>query len=262
LLSLALQGCASTGSPVTQTVRVETPGCVHAVCELRNDRGTWQLSSTPGAVTLTTSNAPLQVSCRAESGALGVTGAPPSVPATTTKGAVAGGIAGGATAGVVFGGPALAFIPVLGVLIVGSSIALGAAAGQAAESRGRALGYPESITVPMSCPTEGAVAAAQPSTGVRLGLDIRGLSSGQSRAAGVGERAAVLVTGVSAGGRAAASGLREGDVILTAGGRELSDAADLEEQVSALVPGAPLTLRVWRNGQVLELTLTRQPVLP
>lgn len=76
--------------------------------------------------------------------------------------AVSGGIAGGATVGAVFGGTALAFIPVLGVIIVASSVAAGAAAGQAVESRGRTLDYPELISIPMTCPAAGATAAARP----------------------------------------------------------------------------------------------------
>src|SRR5882762_8852582 len=87
VLSLALQACASPGSPATQTVQVDTPGCAYAACELRNDSGHWQVPSTPGAVTLTTSNAPLQVSCRGEDGALGTISAPASAPPVTGTGA-------------------------------------------------------------------------------------------------------------------------------------------------------------------------------
>lgn len=256
MLSLALQGCASADLPVMQTVRVETPGCSHAACELRNDLGSWQLQLTPGAVTLTTSNAPLQVSCRGDNGVLGTAGAPSSVRPTTGKGAVSGGIAGGATAGAVFGGTALAFIPVLGVIVVVSSIAAGAAAGQAVESRGQTLNYPELISIPMSCPEAGATAAAETPPYSPLGLGVRGLSRAQAREAGLGERGAVLATSVAVGGRAAAAGLRKGDIILTVGGQEMNDATDLEERVLALAPSASIALRVWRDAQVLELLLT------
>jgi serine protease Do len=78
----------------------------------------------------------------------------------------------------------------------------------------------------------------------------------------VGERGAVLVTSVAAGGRAAAAGLRNGDILLAADGQDLGDAADLEERVLVLPTGAPLALRVWRDGQILVLVLTRPPAAP
>ena len=71
--------------------------------------------------------------------------------------------------------------------------------------------------------------------------------------------AAVLVTAVAAGSLAAASGLRDGDVILALNGQDVLDAADLEERVLALPRDPPLALRVWRDGQVLDLVLARSP---
>ena len=256
-LSLALQGCASPGVPALQTVRVETPGCPAVACELSNDRGSWQLQATPGVVAVTTSNAPLQVSCRAAGGALGAFGAPSSTPATTGAGGVVGGAAGGAAVGATFGAAALAFIPVLGAILLISGVAAGAATGQAVESRGRALAYPELISIPMVCPLKTATARLAP-----IGLEVRGLSNAQARAAGLGERSAVLVTDVAARGRAAEAGLRSGDVILSAAGQDLRDAAELEERLLALAPGTPLALQVWRDAQVLELVLTPAPAVP
>jgi hypothetical protein len=188
---LALQGCASPGRPAMQTVRVETPGCALVSCELSNDQGTWQLPRTPGMVTLTTSHAPLKVSCRAEGGAQGSTGATSSVPSPSGAGAVTGGVVGGAAVGVAVGAAALSFIPVLGVITVLSGVAAGAATGQAVESRQQSIRYPELISVPMYCSD---TAAATPPAGAALGLGIRGLPLIEARAAGLGERSAVLVT--------------------------------------------------------------------
>lgn len=253
-LSLAIQGCASTGVPAVQTVRVETPGCSAVACELRNDLGSWQLPSTPGEVTLTTASAPLQVSCRAVGGTLSAVGAPSSTAPTTGAGGVTGGLAGGAAVGVTFGAAALAFIPVLGAIILVSGVAAGAAAGQAVESRGRALAYPELISIPMTCTVNAATANGAP-----IGLEIRGLSKAQAREAGLGERSVVLVTGVAGSSRAGAAGLRNGDFILSAAGQELKDAAELEERLLALAPGTSMALRVWRDGQLLELVLAPAP---
>jgi len=44
-LVLACQRCASPGTPVKQTVLIETPGCATARREFHNDRGEWQLAA-------------------------------------------------------------------------------------------------------------------------------------------------------------------------------------------------------------------------
>ena len=256
---LSLQGCASPGQPVTQTVRIETPGCAQVTCELSNDQGQWQLPRTPGTVTLTTSHAPLKVTCRADEGVQGSAGTPSMLGPVTGAGPVAGGVVGGAAVGAAAGATALSFIPPLGVVVVLSGVAIGAATGQAVESGRRAIRYPDLISMPMAC---GASAASPLPAGAALGLEIRGLQAAQAREAGVGERGAVLVTAVAAGGRAASAGLRSGDILLAADGHDLRDAADLEERVLALPPGMALSLRVWRNGQILKLVLARPPASP
>jgi hypothetical protein len=259
-LSLMIQGCASPGAPITQTVRVETPGCPAARCELKNDRGQWQLASTPGTVTLVTSDAPLQVSCRAADGTLGLGGAAGSARPMTATGGVVGGIAGGAAAGAAFGAVALTFIPVLGVIILATGVAAGAAAGQSVEAHGRALSYPDLISIPMTCPEPGAPMAASPPAFI-LGLQVQGLAKAQADAAGLGDRGGALVTAVTAGGPAAAAGLRSGDIILSVGGQEVRDGAMLEELVRAAA-GAPLVLKVWRDGQTLGRVLATRQAAP
>jgi membrane-associated protease RseP (regulator of RpoE activity) len=257
--SLLLQGCASPGTAVTQSVRVETPGCATVSCELGNDRGSWQLARTPGTVTLTTSHAPLKVSCRADNGAAFSFSAPSSVAPASGAGGVVGGVAGGVGVGAIFGAAALTFIPALGILVVLTGVAAGASPGQALEEGQRPIQYPELLTIPLSCPEAGATPAP---TGAGLGLGIRGLALPEARAAGLGERGGVLVTTVADGSPAAAAGLRSGDIILSAAAQELGDARDMEQRVIVLAPGATLTLRIWRDGQMLELVLTRPPAAP
>jgi hypothetical protein len=258
-LSLVVQGCATPGKEVAQTVQVETPGCAQVSCELSNDRGSWQLLRTPGTVTVTTSKAPLKVSCRSDDGAQVSFGAPSSLPPVTGTGSVAGGVAGGVGVGAALGATALTFIPVLGVIVVLTGAAVGATTGAALESSQREIHYAERITIPMNCQPAGATAQAP---GAGFGLGIRGLPLAQAREAGLGERGGVLVTAVAEGSSAAAAGLRSGDIILSAAGQELGDASDMEQRVIVLAPGAPLTLRVWRDGRVLELVLTRPPAGP
>lgn len=84
-------GCASPGQPAMQTIRVETPGCARATCELSNDLGTWLLPETPGKVTLTPSREPLKASCQAKDGVAGHSDLLSALPKPTGAGAVAGG---------------------------------------------------------------------------------------------------------------------------------------------------------------------------
>jgi len=256
-LSLVVQGCASPGREVTQTVRVETPGCAQTSCELSNDLGTWSLARTPGAVTVTTSHQPLTVSCRAEHGGLGSGSLRAALESTSGAGAVAGGVAGGAATGAVFGAAALSFIPLLGAIVVVTGVAAGAVAGSAVETSQQPLRYPELISVPMDCTPRPALVA-----GGALGLSVRGLTLAERRQAGVGERGAVLLISVAEGGAAAAAGLRSGDLILAAGGHDVGDAAALQELLKSVPSGTPLLLRLLRNGQLIELTVTRPEAAP
>lgn len=252
-------GCASPGKPVTQTVQIETPGCAQVSCELSNDLGRWTLPRTPGSVTLTTSTAPLQVSCRADGGVLGDAGRSASAAPVTGAGAVTGGVVGGVAIGTALGATALTFIPVLGALAVLTGAAAGAAVGQAAEAQQRALRYPATISVSMNC-APGPALAQLPAP--RFGLGIRGASPDEARAAGLGERRAVWVTVVAPGSLAAAAGMQAGDLVVEADGAPLADAADLEERVLALAPGTSISLRLRRGDQDLVRVLARPPAVP
>jgi hypothetical protein len=55
--------------------------------------------------------------------------------------------------------------------------------------------------------------------------------------------------------RAAAAGLKPGDVLLRYGGAELAAAEDLSRQVAARAAGRPVTLALWREGQTSERTV-------
>jgi uncharacterized protein YcfJ len=258
-LCLAAQGCSTPDGPATQTVRVQTPGCAVARCELGNDRGSWQVTRTPGSVAVLVSGAPLRVSCRADDAATASTSAGSSRPGTSGVGGTVGGVVGGTAVGVALGSTALAFIPPLGVIAVLTGAVAGGVAGNAAESRSQPLRYPELISIPMACQAAGDQATSSDARPPSLGLTIRGLTRTEAQALGLGERTAVLVLAVVAEGPAAASGLRSGDAVLSLDGQDLGDAADLEERVLTMPPDAPLALRVWRDLRSVEIVLIRAP---
>lgn len=261
-MAWAVLGCASPGQPTTQTIRVETPGCARAICELSNDLGIWRLSEVPGEVTLTPSREPLKVSCRANDGMVGRSDVLSALPNPTGAGAVAGGAVGGAAVGAAFGAAALAFIPPLGVVVVLSGVAAGAAAGQAVEEQQREARYPTLISIPMYCPPSDPTAVPSVPRAAVLGLSVRGFLPDEARAVGLGGRSAVLVTAVIEGGRAAAAGIRSGDIVLAVDGQPVNDATALEERMRAIPASSPARLRLWRQGGEIELVLLRSEITP
>jgi regulator of sigma E protease len=66
---------------------------------------------------------------------------------------------------------------------------------------------------------------------------------------------APVVGGVQIRSAAMDAGLREGDIILKAGGRDVTYFDELPEIVSAS-KGQPVTLTVWRKGSAFDVTLT------
>jgi len=255
LAAVLLGGCATpVGKTITQTVRVETPGCAAASCTLSNDLGSWHIERTPGEVVLTTSREPLKIVCRSDDMVQGAADALSSLSGTSGVGAVAGGLAGGAALGVAVGSVALAFVPALGAMVLLTGMAIGASAGSAIEVSQQTVSYPPVISVALSCKASGgSVAVLRPAA--RFGVGFRGLSVADVRALGLGDRGAVLVTEVATGSVAEVAGLRRDDVLLAANGRPVIDAGQLEAMAADLVPGAALDLKVWRGGEELELTL-------
>ncbi|MDO9074461.1 MAG: PDZ domain-containing protein [Rubrivivax sp.] len=258
LVPLLLAACATQpGTSVPQAITVETPGCLGARCELSNDRGSWVLPATPGTVTVITSTTPLRLSCQGHDGQPATIGSSADTTPATGKGAVLGGAAGGAAVGVGFGAAALSFIPVLGAIAVVMGIGAGAAAGQAVEAQTHALHYPSTLTLPMAC---GAPLSA-PGAAAPFGFQVRTLDAAAARAAGLvpppgaAGRGAVLVTAVNTGSRAEALGLRAGDLVLEANGRQLQDAARLELALRSLAPGQALVLQVQREGRAMSVSL-------
>jgi hypothetical protein len=112
-------GCASPGASTTQLVRVETPDCDLALCELSNDKGHWTVTSTPSTVSITTSSQPLEIACRTTG--MGTPSMPARVPSAIDErgkaGAVAGGVAGAGTSAAIVA-PLAVLVPPVAPLVL------------------------------------------------------------------------------------------------------------------------------------------------
>lgn len=76
------------------------------------------------------------------------------------------------------------------------------------------------------------------------------------RAVGLPERDGLLVRAVQGESPAERAGLRQGDLIATAGGRAVAGADDLHAALDAVADGGSLTLHVLRGSDELDVTVT------
>lgn len=90
-----------------------------------------------------------------------------------------------------------------------------------------------------------------------LGGATRPLDRRLARAHGILAASAVEVSTVEPGGPAAAAGLRDGDLIIGCGGRDVTSIDELVRALRAIATTAPVPLRLVRRGQLLVV-----PVIP
>ncbi len=267
MVSVLLQcGCANPGVSISQLVRVETPDCDMARCELSNDKGRWSVASTPGTVSIVTSAQPLEVACRGLGMAL--PSAPHREPSAIDErgrtGAASGGVVGagvGVAAGTTLAAGLMATPAAPLVLaVVAAGVGAGSSLGTVFDEASRYLHYPETIAVPLVCqfvaPLPSQIAAAP------VGVVVRGLTDDEAMTAGLAGRGAVIVTRLAGGGRAARAGLRERDIVVRCNDVEIADTFQLAAIVRAAVPGRSLRFMVLREGQSVDIILPEMVSLP
>jgi serine protease Do len=91
-----------------------------------------------------------------------------------------------------------------------------------------------------------------------LGVAIQGITPAIAKSLGQNpdEATGALVASVTPGGPAAKAGIKQGDVILSAGGHKIKAVHDLPRLVAASPIGQKLELAVRRNGKDMTLTAT------
>jgi serine protease Do len=90
----------------------------------------------------------------------------------------------------------------------------------------------------------------------RLGVTIQEVSQPLAESFGLKSAGGALVSSVEAGSPAAKAGLKEGDVILSLDGQNISRSIDLSARVAELRPGENATLSIWRKGVAQEIKVT------
>jgi len=89
-----------------------------------------------------------------------------------------------------------------------------------------------------------------------LGVETQPLTEELARSFGVSRDAGVLISGIFRRGPAAAADILPGDILTHMNGTKVSDGRLAMNQVAELEPGTTLALKLLRNGQPIERTLT------
>ncbi len=80
-----------------------------------------------------------------------------------------------------------------------------------------------------------------------LGVKIENVDEDKASAIGLKNTKGAFINEVTAGGPAAASGLKEGDTILSINGEAIGDSRELARKIATFSPNATVDVRVWRG---------------
>jgi serine protease Do len=87
----------------------------------------------------------------------------------------------------------------------------------------------------------------------QLGVHIQEVDRAMVKQLGLDRTSGALVNGVEPGSAAAKAGFRAGDVIIAFDGQDVASASDLPPLVGAIAPGSHASVRVVRDGKIIEL---------
>lgn len=105
------------------------------------------------------------------------------------------------------------------------------------------------LAVELASPTKAEGKAA-------LGIRIQDMTADLQEAFGAPAERGVLIAQVNAGSAAAAAGMKAGDVLIAIGDAEIGTVEDVHAALAGHAPGAALTVKVLRERQPTELSVT------
>ncbi len=90
----------------------------------------------------------------------------------------------------------------------------------------------------------------------KIGVQIQEVTRETADAFGLAKLGGALVNSVEKGGPAEKAGVETGDIIVKADGREIHTSSELPRIITAIKPGAKVTLTVWRKGAQRDIAVT------
>jgi S1-C subfamily serine protease len=148
----------------------------------------------------------------------------------------------------------------------------GNSGGALADSRARVVGINTAVAgvglglaVPINATTRKIIAALMREGRVRrayLGIVSAPAPLPEKLRARFGRGSGLRVAEVIPNGPAARAGLRQGDLLLTAGGRPVTRAQDLQKLMFADAIGRPLAITVMRNGALVDVIAQPSELVP
>jgi serine protease Do len=103
-----------------------------------------------------------------------------------------------------------------------------------------------------------ALARGESPRRVRLGVAVAppGAARKMRAAVGLPEREGILIRGVEDDSPAGRAGLRSGDLIVSAGGREITSVDDLYQALDGVADGDTLAVRIVRGTEELDVSVS------
>ncbi len=92
-----------------------------------------------------------------------------------------------------------------------------------------------------------------------IGINISEVDDAIAKSIGLDKPKGIIIQGVLENSAAEEAGLKEGDVILEVDGREVNAPNQLQSYVAAQTAGTTITLKIYRDGEVIEKKVTLKP---
>ncbi len=90
----------------------------------------------------------------------------------------------------------------------------------------------------------------------RIGVVIQEVSKDTAEAFGLKSTTGALVNSVEKDGPADKAGIKPGDIILKADGRDVHNSSELPRIITMMRPGSKTTLTLWRDGSIKDVAVT------
>ncbi len=88
-----------------------------------------------------------------------------------------------------------------------------------------------------------------------LGVSIQAMTARAARIAGLESVRGVYLSSVQPGLAGYEAGLRDGDILLTINGRDMTEPNELQSAIALFSPGDQVPVEIWRDGRTLDFTV-------